>query len=134
MIQDVSHARSTSQASLHVITLRFLAAAVFLAASARQAGATTIFPSPINLDFTVAERSAFSGAVAVFEDSNSAAGPGDFVATIDWGDGSSLTLGTIVFSSAAFTVLGSHTYMDEGPFTVTVTIADFPPPSTPPSR
>jgi hypothetical protein len=126
MTQDVSHGRPISRIGLHVIGLRFLATAVFLAAAARQARATTITFSPIDLNFTVAERSLFSGAVAVFEDDNPAAGPGDFVATIDWGDTTSSTA-TIGLSSAAFTVLGSHTYLDEGAFTVTVTVKDQPP-------
>jgi hypothetical protein len=102
-----------------------LAAGILLAAVAARAGATTITAFPV--DFSAVEQSAFSGAVATFEDDNAAATPADFTASIDWGDGSSATAGTIASSSAAFTVLGMHTYADEGSFTVTVTISDVPP-------
>jgi hypothetical protein len=93
--------------------------------SPASAGATTITAFPV--DFSAAEGAAFNGAVATFEDDNPAATPADFTATIDWGDGSSPTAGTIGSSSAAFTVLGQHTYADEGSFTATVTIADVSP-------
>ncbi|HXO40295.1 MAG TPA: hypothetical protein VN999_02525 [Thermoanaerobaculia bacterium] len=89
------------------------------------AGATTITAFPV--DFSTAEGTAFNGAVATFEDDNPAATPADFTATIDWGDGSATSPGTIASSSAAFTVVGQHTYGDEGSFTVTVTIADVSP-------
>lgn len=93
--------------------------------SPASAGATTITAFPV--DFSATEGTAFNGAVATFEDDNSAATPADFTASIDWGDGSSPTAGTIASSSAAFTVLGQHTYADEGSFTVTVTISDVSP-------
>ncbi len=89
------------------------------------AGATTITAFPV--DFSTAEGAAFNGAVATFEDDNSSATPADFTATIDWGDGTATSPGSIASSSAAFTVLGQHTYADEGSFTVTVTIADVSP-------
>ena len=89
------------------------------------AGATTITAFPV--DFSVAEGAAFNGAVATFEDDNAAATPADFTATIDWGDASPTTAGMIFASSAAFTVIGQHTYADEGSFTVTVTISDVSP-------
>ncbi len=89
------------------------------------AGATTITPFPV--DFSTAEGTAFNGAVATFEDDNAAATPADFTATIDWGDGTATSPGTIGSSSAAFVVIGQHTYADEGSFTVTVTISDVSP-------
>jgi PKD repeat protein len=100
-------------------------AAIVLLAVAGRAGATVItaFPS----DFAVNEQSSYDGAVATFEDDDPNAGPADFTATIDWGDGSPTTPGTIAFNSGAFVVLGQHTYADEGSFTVTVTISDQPP-------
>jgi len=84
--------------------------------------ATVITASPV--DFSAAEAANFSGAVATFTDDNPAATPADFNASIDWGDGTSPTAGTIGSSGAAFVVNGSHTYADEGSFTVTVTIND----------
>ncbi|MGE5234643.1 MAG: hypothetical protein ACM3OB_11080 [Acidobacteriota bacterium] len=102
-----------------------LPVAAVVAATAGPIRATVITAFPV--DFAAPEQSLFSGAVATFEDDNPAAGPADFTATIDWGDGSPTSAGTIGFSSAAFIVLGSHTYADEGSFTVTVTIADVAP-------
>lgn len=87
--------------------------------------ATVITAFPAN--FSVGEQTSFNGAVAVFEDDNPAATSSDFTATIDWGDGSPTTIGSIGSSSAAFVVLSQHTYADEGAFTVTVTISDVSP-------
>jgi len=89
------------------------------------AGATTITAFPV--DFAIGEGAAFNGAVATFEDDNTSAMPSDFTATIDWGDATPTTAGMIFASSAAFTVIGQHTYADEGSFTVTVTISDVSP-------
>jgi hypothetical protein len=105
--------------------LRLLVAGSLLAATAGAAGATVITASPV--DFSATEQSAFSGAVATFVDDNPTATPADFTATIDWGDGSGTSMGTIASSSAAFTVLGNHTYADECTCTATVTISDVSP-------
>lgn len=102
-----------------------LAAGLLLLALAGRAGATVITAVPV--DFTVAEATLFDGAVATFTDDDPLANPGSFTATIDWGDGSPATAGTIGASDTTFIVLGQHTYADEGAFTVTVTIADQPP-------
>ena len=69
------------------------------------------------------EGNSFSGAVAVFNDSNNANVAGDFTAAIDWGDGTT-TAGTVSGGSGAFTASGSHTYAEDGSFTVSVTLAD----------
>jgi hypothetical protein len=102
-----------------------LAVAVLFALAAAPAGATVITASPV--DFSINEGAAFNGAVATFTDDNPAAVPSDFTATIDWGDGTSPTAGSIGSSSAAFVVIGMHTYADEGSFTATVTISDVSP-------
>jgi hypothetical protein len=104
---------------------RALAFLVLLAAAAVPAHATVITASPV--DFSVNEQSLFNGAVATFVDDNPGASPADFTATINWGDGSPTTAGSIGSNSAAFVVIGQHTYADEGSFTVTVTIADASP-------
>ncbi|HVX60075.1 MAG TPA: carboxypeptidase regulatory-like domain-containing protein [Pirellulales bacterium] len=57
----------------------------------------------------------FSGAVATFTGTDPNGQGTDFTAMIDWGDGSSLTAGTISGSAAAgYTVSGSHVYLEEG--------------------
>jgi hypothetical protein len=80
--------------------------------------------TPLGVTFGTTEGRAFSGSVATFTDTgypnNTAA---DFTATIDWGDGTT-TPGSVSGSGGAFTVSGSHTYRDEGNFTVTTTLAD----------
>ena len=63
--------------------------------------------------------------VATFGDSNTQNIAGDFVANIDWGDGTSST-GTISGSNGAFTVTGSHTYTQNGQDTITVSVAEDP--------
>jgi hypothetical protein len=102
-----------------------LAALLLLLAAAGPAGATVITPAPS--EFTVAEGSDFNGAVAMFTDDDDSANASSFTATIDWGDGSGVTAGTIAQSDTVFIVLGEHTYNDEGIFTVTVTISDVSP-------
>jgi hypothetical protein len=110
------------------LAVPLLAAGFFLVATAAvpgRAGATVITASPI--DFVASEQSSFSGAVATFTDNDPNATPASFTTSIDWGDGSPATAGTLGFSSDAFVVLGQHTYTDEGSFTATVTISDLPP-------
>jgi hypothetical protein len=102
-----------------------LAAGLVMIAAPERAAATTITAFPV--DFSASEGSTFNGTVATFTDDNPDATPADFTATIDWGDGTGTTSGTIGLASAAFTVNGSHTYADEGTFTVTVTISDVSP-------
>src|SRR5207247_2527904 len=61
--------------------------------------------------------------VATFSDANPGDQTSDFTVTIHWGDSSS-SPGTVSFAGGVYSVTGSHTYADEGSFTVTVDIAD----------
>jgi hypothetical protein len=59
----------------------------------------------------------FRGPVASFTDANTTAPVGDFTATIDWGDGTPPSIGTISQPGGvgtAFVVSGAHTYADSG--------------------
>src|SRR3954447_18787708 len=102
--------------------VRDFAVCLLLILAAGPAGASVITASPVN--FSATEQSLFSGVAATFTDDNPAAAPSDFVAVIDWDDGSSTTIGTITESAGTFSVSGQHTYDDEGTFAATVTITE----------
>jgi hypothetical protein len=78
------------------------------------AAATTISPT---------EGLLFAGPVASFSDTNTANSANDFTASKDWGDGGT-SFGIISGSAGAFTVIGSHTYQEEGTYSVTITVTD----------
>ena len=64
-----------------------------------------------------------NATVAIFSDTDPTAPASEFVATIDWGDGTT-TAGTIAGANGSFGVTGSHTYATTGEDTITVTVAD----------
>jgi uncharacterized repeat protein (TIGR01451 family) len=69
--------------------------------------------------------SPFTATVAHFTDADPAGTVSDYTATIDWGDGTALSAGTIVANlGGGFDVTGSHTYTGSGSKTVTVKITD----------
>ena len=64
-------------------------------------------------------------AVARFTDGNSSSAAGDFTATINWGDGTTATTGTVIGQHGQFEVEGAHTYeVPYGTYTITVSIND----------
>ena len=65
----------------------------------------------------------FSGPVVSLSDQNLSGSPGDFTATIDWGDGTS-SHGSVAGSGGSYTVSGSHAYAADGPYTVRVHVTD----------
>ena len=68
---------------------------------------------------------AFSGKVATFTDANPSAPLSDFSATINWGDGSGTSTGSITIDpSGGFDVSGGHTYSSTGTFSVSVKVTD----------
>ena len=64
--------------------------------------------------------------VASFSDDDPAGAIGDYAASIDWGDGTPVTAGTLVaYLSGGFDITSDgHTYAEEGSYTVTVTISN----------
>jgi SdrD B-like domain/PKD domain len=63
--------------------------------------------------------------LATFTDANPGGSASDFTAVIDWGDGAPTSTGTISGPNGGpFTVTGSHTYDQLGPYTITITITD----------
>jgi uncharacterized protein (TIGR03118 family) len=81
----------------------------------------TISATATTLDLT--EGQAFADSVANFSDANPSGAAGDFTATIDWGDATPSSPGTIS-SAGGFQVSGTHTYALGGTYTATVTIDD----------
>lgn len=83
--------------------------------------AASINPAPT---FTVQEQADFSNQlVATINDP--AAATSDYTATINWGDGTSASAGTVVGTgqSGVFNVVGSHSFADEGSDTVRVAVS-----------
>ncbi len=99
-------------------------AAITLSGNIAVAEGDTLTPLPANL--TTTEGHTFSGSVASFSDTNLAAKPGDFTATIDWGDGT-VTSGTVTGSGSNLVVSGSHFYAEEGNLAGHVVLSDDPP-------
>jgi hypothetical protein len=67
----------------------------------------------------------FTSTVATFTDPDAKSTAAEYSATIDWGDGTTATVGTVSGPTGGpFTVSGSHTYAEEGTYQVTVTITD----------
>ena len=77
------------------------------------------------LAVTAVQNTSISQDVATFNDTDSTAVASDFTATINWGDSSSPSAGTITEdASNLFHVSGTHTYTQSGSFPVLVTIRD----------
>jgi hypothetical protein len=75
--------------------------------------------------FAGTEPAAVSATVASFADPDPSARGGEYSATIRWGDGSPASSGTVSGPvGGPFIVAGSHSYDDEGSYTITVTITD----------
>ncbi|HET6881475.1 MAG TPA: CHRD domain-containing protein, partial [Pirellulales bacterium] len=72
---------------------------------------------------TATAGTSFTGAVASFTSSNTAAVASDFMAVIDWGDGS-VSIGTVTANGSGFNVVGSHTYAAAGADTLEITLQD----------
>jgi hypothetical protein len=87
----------------------------------------TVITATGGLNITAVAGTQFSGPVATFTDSNAAATPANFAATINWGDATPVSAGAISVNGQVFTVTGSHTYANPGSFTVTVAINDVSP-------
>ncbi len=73
--------------------------------------------------FSATGRRRVFGAVAAFTDGDGNANPSLYSTTINWGDGT-LANGTVSYNGAGFNVSGTHTYAEEGPYNVTVTVHD----------
>ncbi len=78
---------------------------------------------PTNLATPLREGAAYTGDVILFTSPNLAALAGEYTATINWGDGSLATTGTVSKDgTGVFHVSGTHSYLEEGVYPITVTI------------
>src|SRR5205085_1098524 len=60
---------------------------------------------------------------ATFTEANPGDHTPDFTAVITWGDGNTSS-GFITYSGGTYTVAGSHTYVDEGTYPISIAISD----------
>jgi hypothetical protein len=95
--------------------------AVAIVAAAPAAAAETLTVGALTVN--TVEEQPFSGQVASFNDSATGLTAASCTAAINWGDGTT-TAGTVTGASAPWSVSGSHTYSEEGDYTVTVTVTD----------
>jgi Pro-kumamolisin, activation domain/Bacterial Ig-like domain (group 3) len=63
-----------------------------------------------------------NGTVGSITDPKAGTVQGNYTATIDWGDGTATTLGTVVGSAGNFNISGTHTYAVAGFYSINVTI------------
>jgi uncharacterized protein (TIGR03118 family) len=82
--------------------------------------------TPVNTPINPVEGQSFTGLVARFTDSDNNTGSSQYSAQIAWGDGSSSTVKVVADPVAAlgFDVIGTHTFREDGPVSVTVNITD----------
>jgi hypothetical protein len=87
----------------------------------------TVYP-PITVtgqDTSSLEGLRFSGTVGSFTDPDPDGLASEYAATIDWGDGTPASTGTIEKGmDGVFAVTGEHTYAEEGDHAATLTVAD----------
>ena len=77
-----------------------------------------------SVDFTESRGASFSTDVATFTDGNPYAASSSLSATINWGDGTAATAGTVTEgANSVFHVLGTHSYAQSGTFAVTVNVS-----------
>jgi hypothetical protein len=95
--------------------------------SAQAGGTATVTDAPLSPGPTTVYpqiQSPFSGAVGSFQTTNPYAGTADFTASINWGDGTASTAGTVSSSGyQSFNVVGQHSYSTVGTFPIAVTVA-----------
>ena len=66
------------------------------------------------------EGAVFNGVVAT----GSYSGSGTLSASIDWGDGTTASTGIVNLNAGSFSVTGSHTYAEEGKYTIAASVND----------
>ena len=107
------------------ITVKDVGGSTATASTSITITSTVPVPGPATA-ITATEGVPFSAQVGTFTDPNTGALPSAYAVTINWGDGSPTSAGTVAKqASGTFTVTGSHTYAEETtttPYALTVTI------------
>ena len=80
-------------------------------------------PIVVSAPITVTGKNQSNVAVATFTHASGVEPASNFVATINWGDGTTST-GSITESGTTYKVKGSHTYAKNGSYTVTTTVVE----------
>jgi probable HAF family extracellular repeat protein len=97
-------------------------------ATATATGTATVVDAPLDpvgSSITAVPGTAFTGVVGGFVDESSFGMPADFTATVDWGDGSATSSGTVAANGkGGFDVIGTHTYAAKGFYTITISVRD----------
>ena len=81
-------------------------------------------PSGTGTSISATEGVAATVLVATFVDFDNTKTAANFTATINWGDGSGTSAGTITANGGGFNINGTHTYAAAGIFQVSIQIAD----------
>jgi probable HAF family extracellular repeat protein len=97
-------------------------------ATATATGTATVTDAPLDPlgnSITTVPGTPFTGPVGGFNDESIYGAPGDFTATIDWGDGSATTSGSVAANGkGGFDVIGTHTYASKGFYSITIAVTD----------
>jgi hypothetical protein len=73
---------------------------------------------------TIVSADPVNAVVATFHDADPGGVTSDYTTTIDWGDGSAASSGTVTLMAGGFAVTGRHSYTALGPHDLTVVICD----------
>lgn len=91
--------------------------------------ASALSVAPTSATLAATEGKEVNGVLALINDPVTTEPASNFLATIDWGDGAS-TAGTVSGAAGNYSVVGSHTYADEGMYTVMITAQEADAPSS----
>ena len=61
--------------------------------------------------------------IVSYTDGNGSTPPGSYTATINWGDGTNASTGTVTEANGVYLVSGDHTYAADGSYPIAVTVA-----------
>ncbi len=119
-------AGQTAQVSITVPSTTCPASTVFVFAGPVNTASVTwncVLPKLTVKNITATAGVSFSGQVATVSDA-AATNPRQLTTSIDWGDKTGSTPGTVSGANGTFTVTSIHTYNNAGSFTITITVTD----------